>query len=116
MNAAFKLLQGMGLNRPGRHLEMLNKFNSITAVGESGAGMVKATMNASGKLISVDIDSQLMGKDKKVIEDLVVAACNEARDQSLQLAVEEMAKMQAESPEMMNMMQSLINGMNNQQK
>lgn len=113
MNAAFKLMQGMGLTNPAKHMEFVNKLNSITAVGEAGAGMVKATMNAHGKLVKVDIDNKLMQKDKKIIEDLVLVACNNARDLSLQAGAEYFAQMQGETPDSMQMMQALMNGMNN---
>jgi DNA-binding YbaB/EbfC family protein len=49
-------------------------------VGSSGAGMVKITVNGKGATIKVDIDASLLKPDDKgVVEDLIVAAANDAR-------------------------------------
>jgi len=47
-------------------------------VGESGAGLVKVTMNGKHDVISVSLDDGLMSEDKAVIEDLFAAAVNDA--------------------------------------
>lgn len=53
---------------------------ALTIAGESGGGMVKATMNGKKQLISVDIDAALLkAEDKGVVQDLVVAAVNKAQ-------------------------------------
>ena len=46
--------------------------------GESGAGLVRVTMNGKHDVISVSLDDGLMGEDKAVIEDLLAAAVNDA--------------------------------------
>jgi len=51
----------------------------IVVEAESGAGMVKATVNGKKELISVNIDSALLNQDdKEMVQDLVVAATNKA--------------------------------------
>ncbi len=50
---------------------------SMEVVGESGAGLVKVTMNGRHEVKRVDIDSSLLTEDKEVLEDLVAAACND---------------------------------------
>ncbi|GAB5524181.1 MAG: YbaB/EbfC family nucleoid-associated protein [Roseivirga sp.] len=53
----------------------------IEETGEAGAGMVKATVNGKKKVISIDIDESLITKDDKdMIQDLTVAAINNAMD------------------------------------
>ena len=47
-------------------------------VGESGGGMVKVTMNGRHEVRRVQIDPSLLGDDKEMLEDLIVAACNAA--------------------------------------
>jgi DNA-binding YbaB/EbfC family protein len=48
--------------------------------GQSGAGMVKVVMTGKGEMRSVKIDPSLVSpSDVEVLEDLVVAACNDAR-------------------------------------
>ena len=54
------------------------EVHSIMVVGESGAGLVKATVTAKGNLTALDIDPALMSEDKAVIEDLLAAAVNDA--------------------------------------
>jgi hypothetical protein len=46
--------------------------------GESGAGLVKVTMNGRHDVSSVDIDPSLMQEEKEVLEDLLAAAVNDA--------------------------------------
>jgi len=59
--------------------EVQENLDKITAEGESGAGMVKAVVNGRKKVISVTIeDSLLTPQDKEMLQDLVVAAVNNA--------------------------------------
>jgi len=46
--------------------------------GESGAGLVKVTMNGRHDVRRVEIDPSLMSEDKEVLEDLIAAAVNDA--------------------------------------
>lgn len=55
------------------------ELGEIVVEAESGAGMVKATVNGKKELISVDIDCSLLKEeDKEMVQDLVVAATNKA--------------------------------------
>tara|TARA_R110002096_G_scaffold117236_4_gene254167 strand:- start:7503 stop:7826 length:324 start_codon:yes stop_codon:yes gene_type:complete len=51
---------------------------TITVTGESGAGMVKITMTCQHQVKSVEIDDSLVGDDKEMLEDLIVAAFNDS--------------------------------------
>ena len=51
---------------------------SITVTGESGAGMVRVTMTCQHQVQSVAIDDSMIGDDKEMLEDLTVAAFNDA--------------------------------------
>lgn len=46
--------------------------------GESGAGMVKVTMNGRHDVRKVEIDPSLMTEEKDILEDLLAAAVNDA--------------------------------------
>jgi DNA-binding YbaB/EbfC family protein len=46
--------------------------------GESGAGMVKITLNGRHEAKKVVIEPKLLGEDKDMLEDLLVAAINDA--------------------------------------
>ncbi len=49
-----------------------------TVTGEAGAGMVRITMSCRHEVQRVEIDDSLYGDDKDMLEDLVVAAFNDA--------------------------------------
>jgi len=51
---------------------------SIVVTGESGAGMVRVMMNCQHKVQKVEIDDSMIGDDKEMLEDLTVAAINDA--------------------------------------
>ena len=51
---------------------------SMMVSGESGAGMVKVTMNCRHEVARVEIDNAMIGDDKEMLEDLVAAAFNDA--------------------------------------
>jgi DNA-binding YbaB/EbfC family protein len=51
---------------------------SITVVGESGAGAVRITMTCQHQVQAVEIDHAMIGDDKEMLEDLIVAAFNDA--------------------------------------
>lgn len=46
--------------------------------GESGAGLVKITMNGRHDVRKVFIDPDLLSEDKEILEDLIAAAVNDA--------------------------------------
>ena len=50
----------------------------LTVTGESGAGMVKITMTCKHEVRALEIDDTLVGDDKDMLEDLIVAAFNDA--------------------------------------
>jgi DNA-binding YbaB/EbfC family protein len=50
----------------------------LEVTGESGAGMVKVVLNGRHEAKKVTIEPKLMGEDLGLLEDLVVAAFNDA--------------------------------------
>lgn len=73
--------------------EAQDRLEEITAEGESGAGMVKATANGKKQLVSLEIDNDLIKpEDAGMLQDLVVAAVNKALSNVEELAQKEMAK------------------------
>ena len=59
--------------------EAQDSLEQITEKAEAGAGMVKVKVNGKKKILSLDIDSDLLKEeDKEVLQDLVVAAINKA--------------------------------------
>ncbi len=51
---------------------------NATVIGESGAGLVKVTMNGRHDVKKVQIDSDVLSEDKEMLEDLLAAAVNDA--------------------------------------
>ena len=51
---------------------------NLTVTGESGGGMVKITMTCKHEVRSLEIDDNLVGDDKDMLEDLIVAAFNDS--------------------------------------
>ena len=64
---------------------------SMMVTGESGAGMVKVTMNCRHEVARVEIDDSMIGDDKEMLEDLVAAAFNDAAQRAERTAQEKMS-------------------------
>ncbi|NRA61953.1 MAG: YbaB/EbfC family nucleoid-associated protein [Psychrobium sp.] len=64
----------------------------LEVVGESGAGLVKITMNGAHNVRLVEIDPALMEDDKDMLEDLIAAAINDAARRVEETTKTEMAK------------------------
>lgn len=60
--------------------ELQAKIAQQEVTGQSGAGMVKVTMTGGGEMRQIKIDPSLASPQEiEVLEDLIVAACNDAR-------------------------------------
>jgi len=63
--------------------EAQGSLSQIIAVGEAGAGMVKATVNGKKQVLKVEIDNELIKpEDKEMMCDLIVAAINKAMEEA----------------------------------
>ncbi len=70
------------------------KLDLIHVEGVSGGGLVTVKATAKGRIIGVHIDDSLMAlSEKQMLEDLVTAAFNDAREKADQASKEEMGKM-----------------------
>lgn len=67
----------------------------MTVTGESGAGMVRITMTCKHDVRSIEIDDTLVGDDKEMLEDLLVAAFNDAVRRVEQTVQEKLSGMTA---------------------
>ena len=85
MKQAQKLQQQM--------LEVQEKIGAMTVEGSAGGGMVKAVANGHQEILSVSIDPEVVDpEDIELLEDLVVAAVNNAREKAKALSEEELGK------------------------
>jgi DNA-binding YbaB/EbfC family protein len=91
----FDMMKMMGKMKEvqSRLKEAQDNLVHVRASGESGGGMVKATVNGKRQLISLDIDPTLLKPDDKaVLQDLVIAAVNKASEEADVKAKEELKK------------------------
>lgn len=58
--------------------QMQEKLASLEVEGQAGAGLVKVVMTCRHAVRSISIDDSLVGDDKEMLEDLIVAAMNDA--------------------------------------
>ena len=74
--------------------EAQERMQSLEGEGSSGAGLVKAVASAEGEVKSLTVDPSLLGggEEKEVLEDLIVAAVNDAMKQAKEAGAAEMAK------------------------
>ena len=78
----------------GKMTQMQDELHNIMVIGESGAGLVKATASAKGELKALDIDPSIFNSDdKEVVEDLILAAVKDAQTKAAEKAQEEMARL-----------------------
>ena len=73
--------------------EMQGRLAEGDVTGAAGGGMATVTMNATSDMNAVKIDPTLVSaEDAEVVEDLIVAACNDAKTKAEATMQEEMAK------------------------
>lgn len=79
--------------------DMQAKLDALEVEGQAGGGLVKVRATAKGRILAVTIDESLMKpEEKQIVEDLVTAAFNDARDKADRVSNEEMQKMQGGLP------------------
>ena len=70
------------------------KVETLEAEGISGGGIVKITINGNNNVTSVNIDETAIDKnEKEILEDLIVAAFNDARDKIQRKIADEMSSL-----------------------
>ena len=74
-------------------------LDNIEVEGASGGGLVKVKASAKGRIIGVEIDDSLLQpSEKQMLEDLIVAALNDARAKADAASNAEMSKLTAGLP------------------
>ena len=59
--------------------EKQEKIKKIEAEGISGGNKIKITLNGEGEIKKIEMSDDLFKEDKSVIEDLIIAAHNNAK-------------------------------------
>lgn len=76
-----------------RMADVQNRLDDVEVVGEAGAGLVKVTATAKGAVKGLAIDPTLfVPEEREVVEDLIVAAIQDAQARAMAAAQAEMAK------------------------
>ena len=71
--------------------EAQEKLNQIEVEGTSGGGLVKVISTAKGNIKKISVDDSLIKQDEKdILEDLIVAAINDAKEKGETTAQEHM--------------------------
>ena len=72
--------------------ESQEKIKNIKVEGISGSNSVKVILDGDGEMQKIEISSEILKEDKSIIEDLIVAAHNNAKAKLKTKTTEEIAK------------------------
>jgi|TARA_A100001035_G_scaffold232222_1_gene194584 DNA-binding YbaB/EbfC family protein len=72
--------------------ESQQKIKNIKAEGVSGGGSVKIILNGDGEIEQLKISEQLLKEDKSFMEDLIIAAHNNAKSNLKSKTSDELSK------------------------
>ena len=72
--------------------ESQEKIKNIKVEGVSGSNSVKVILDGDGEMQKVEISDEILKEDKSVVEDLIVAAHNNAKVQLKTKTKEEISK------------------------
>ena len=87
MNQMMKMAQNMAR-------EMEEKMNALEIEGNSGGGMVKVVMNGHKNILSLSIAREVVDPgDVEMLQDLILAATNEALKNIQEMVGREMSKL-----------------------
>ena len=67
-------------------------LKKIEVEGVAGGGVVKVTMNGDGELKKITLEDSLLKESKEILEDLIVAAHNDAKYKLKKKTSEEISK------------------------
>ena len=88
----FKKILDKAKEMEAKMKESQEKIKNIKIEGVSGSNSVKVTLNGDGEMIKIDISSDIIKEDKSIIEDLIVAAHNNAKEKLKLKTTEEITK------------------------
>ena len=71
--------------------ESQEKIKNIRVDGISGSNSVKVTLDGEGEMQKIEISNEILKEEKSIVEDLIVAAHNNAKSQ-LKLKTSEISK------------------------
>ena len=72
--------------------ESQQKIKNIKVEGISGSNSVKVTLDGEGEMQKIEISNDILKEEKSIVEDLIVAAHNNAKAQLKLKTTEEISK------------------------
>ena len=72
--------------------ESQEKIKNIQVVGVSGSNSVKVILDGEGDMQKIEISNEILEEEKSIVEDLIVAAHNNAKSQLKTKTSEEISK------------------------
>ncbi len=94
----------MGLMSKAKEMQqkmqaMQEEMANVTAEGKAGGGMVTVTLSGKGEMRALKIDPSMFSEDDvEILEDLVIAAHNEAKAKVEQIVAEKTQELTAGLP------------------
>ena len=76
--------------------ESQEKIKNIQAEGTSGSNSVKVILNGENEMIKIDLSDEILRENKIIIDDLIVAAHNNAKSELKSKTSEEISKSTSE--------------------
>ncbi len=74
--------------------ELQAEMGNRTVSAQAGGGMVEAVVNGRQELLSLRIDKEVVSpEDVEMLQDLILAAVNEALNRSREMMAQEMSKL-----------------------
>lgn len=77
----------------GKMEEMQARMEGVEMTGQAGAGLVSVTLNGKGEMRGLKMDASIKDGDMEVMEDLIIAAHNDAKRRVEEFTQEEMSKL-----------------------
>lgn len=74
-------------------MKIQSELKNKTVEASVGGGKVVATANGCQQIVKIHIDPELMGEETEFLEDMVVAAVNQALEKSKNLLQTEMSQL-----------------------
>ncbi len=71
--------------------QVQDELEEITVEGSAGGGMVQVTANGKQEILSVKIDPEILSDDVEMVEDMIVAATNQALKKAQEISQEKMS-------------------------
>ena len=72
--------------------ESQENIKKLRVIGVSGSNSIKVTLDGEGEMQKIEISDEIIKEDRSIIEDLIVAAHNNAKSQLKTKTTEEISK------------------------